>query len=378
MNEKRPSTSGPIQLELFHSTKQLNLSEAYENIPKDVAPNDPDIIWKDDTFALPVKKTFTVEGETFVSEIKPAMLEDSKTGKNRNIFPYFRELRLEYALISLASKQWLSVDYDGKGVPSYKLSVTYYQIQKEIVEAINRLEGKTLKPNDCPYNTSSIREGLQVLAESTIVVHKASEAGGKGTVTFRRINALYTDEGRTTIVFGDMISSYISSGDWNVADAHSILASKTYYTMKLKTLLHLKFRYAKKGAFYNPSLSHLIEKIGFREYENARETRRKMAELLESLPEVDHVDILHKREGRTIVDTVYHIFPSETFITSMIEANQLNKRAKNALIDRESEQVLIEPLERDFPSHRAYEEAKRDYDVRKGKILYARRHLPSK
>jgi hypothetical protein len=180
------------------------------------------------------------------------------------------------------------------------------------------------------------------------------------------------------VEFGSMISSYISRGDWNVADAHSILASKTYYTMKLKTLLHLKFRYAKKGAFYNPSLSLLMEKIGFNEYSQMRDALRRMTELLESLPEVDHVDVIQKKEGKKIVDAVYHIFPSESFVTSMIESNTLNKRAKTALVDREGEQVLIEPLERDFSTRRAYEEAKRDYDVRKGKILYSRRHLPSK
>jgi hypothetical protein len=148
--------------------------------------------------------------------------------------------------------------------------------------------------------------------------------------------------------------------------------------MKLKTLLHLKFRYAKKGAFYNPSLSLLMEKIGFTEYSEMRLALRRMTELLKSLPEVDHVDVIQKKEGRKIVDAVYHIFPSESFISSIIEANQLNKRAKTALVDHESGQVLIEPLERDFPTHRAFEEAKRDYDVRKGKNLFAGRHLPSK
>jgi hypothetical protein len=375
MNEKRPSSPRPIQLELFHSTRQLNLSEAYESIPKEVAPNDPAIVWESDNLALPIEKRFTVDGQTFVSEIKPVTLRDRKTKAYRSFFPYFRELRLEYALISLASKQWLSVDYERGGDPSYKLAVTYYQIQKEIVEAINTEEGKNLSPNECPYNTASIREGLNVLKQSVITVYDAS---GKKEYSFNRIKDIYMDGTRTVVEFGSMISSYISRGDWNVADAHSILASKTYYTMKLKTLLHLKFRYAKKGAFYNPSLSLLMEKIGFNEYSQMRDALRRMTELLESLPEVDHVDVIQKKEGKKIVDAVYHIFPSESFVTSMIESNTLNKRAKTALVDREGEQVLIEPLERDFPTRRAYEEAKRDYDVCKGKILYSRRHLPSK
>ena len=107
---------------------------------------------------MPVEKTFSGDGMTFTSEIKPATLRDAKTKKFRSFFPYFRELRLEYALISIASKQWLAVDYAISGEASYRLQVTYYQIQKEIVEAINRQEGKNLKPNDCPYNTSSIKE----------------------------------------------------------------------------------------------------------------------------------------------------------------------------------------------------------------------------
>ena len=39
----------------------------------------------------------------------------------------------------------------------------------------------------------------------------------------------------------------------------SILASKTYYMIKLKTLLNLKFRYAKRGSFFSPSHSYLKE-----------------------------------------------------------------------------------------------------------------------
>ena len=366
---KKLQIDRPIQLELFHSTKQLNLSEAYESIPKEVSPQDSAIVWESDNLALPVERTFSVDGQTFVSEIKPAVLRDPKTKKYKSIFPYFRELRLEYALISLSSKQWLSVDYHNGEDPTYKLHLTYYQIQKELIEAINQQEGTDLKPNDCPYNTSSIREGLKVLKESTITVYDSS---GKKEYGFNRIKDIYLDGNRTIIEFGTMISNYITRGDWNVADAQSILASKTYYTIKLKTLLNLKFRYAKSGAFYNPSLSHLVEKIGFREYENKRETIRKMKKLLESLTEVERVEILPKKDGRKIIGAVFHIFPSAAFVQSMIEANKLNKRVKNALVSGNEEQVLIEPMESDFVSKGDYHEAKRNYDIAKGKILHAR------
>ena len=50
-----------IQLELFQSTKKLNLSETYEAIPKDVSPNDPLINWINDGVAESVERTFQID-----------------------------------------------------------------------------------------------------------------------------------------------------------------------------------------------------------------------------------------------------------------------------------------------------------------------------
>lgn len=373
MSEQNKLPAHPIQLELFHSTKQLNLSEAYESIPKEVAPRDSAIVWESENIALPIEKSFSVDGQTFVSEIKPATLKTGKGKTYKSHFPYFRELRIEYALISLASKQWLGVDYHGGTEPTYKLQVTFYQIQKEIVEAINEQEGRDLKPNDCPYNTTSLNEGLKILKESSYTVYDAS---GKKEYSFNRIKDFYRNDDKLIIELGSMICGYISRGDWNVADAYSILASKTYYTMKLKTLLNMKFRYARRGSFYNPSFSLLAEKIGFGEYANKRDAIRKMKQLLEGLSEVEYVLMETKKEGRKVVDAVFQIAPSDQFIDSIIEANKLNRRAKDALVSPDGENVLIEPLESDFQNRRDYEKAKREYDTKKGQMLYSQRHLP--
>lgn len=373
MSEQDKQIAHPIQLELFHSTKQLNLSEAYESIPKEVAPTDTGIVWESENIALPIEKSFSVDGHTFVSEIKPATLKIGKGKAYRSHFPYFRELRIEYALISLASKQWLGVDYHSSSEPTYKLQLTFYQIQKEIVEAINEQEGRDLKPNDCPYNTTSLHEGLKILKESTYTVYDAS---GKKEYSFNRIKDFYRHGDKLIIELGSMICGYISRGDWNVADAYSILASKTYYTMKLKTLLNMKFRYARRGSFYNPSFSLLAEKIGFGEYANKRDAIRKMKQLLEGLSEVEYVLMETKKEGRKVVDAVYQIAPSDQFIDSIIEANRLNRRAKDAIISADGSTALIEPLESDFKSRRDYERAKREYDTKKGQLLYTQRHLP--
>ena len=372
MSEQNKLPAHPIQLELFRSTKQLNLSGVYESIPKEIAPKDAAIVWESENIALPIEKSFSVDGQTFVSEIKPATLKTGKGKTYKSHFPYFRELRIEYALISLASKQWLGVDYHDGTEPTYNLQVTFYKIQKEIVEAINEQEGRDLKPNDCPYNTTSLHEGLKILKESSYTVYDAS---GRKEYSFNRIKDFYRNGDKLIIELGSMICGYISRGDWNVADAYSILASKTYYTMKLKTLLNMKFRYARRGSFYNPSFSLLAEKIGFGEYANKRDAIRKMKQLLESLSEIEYVLIETKKEGRKVVDAVFQIAPSNQFVDSIIEANKLNRRAKDALISPDGESVLIEPLESDFRSRTDYEKAKREYDTKKGQMLYAQRHL---
>lgn len=375
MSEINKSSSHPIQLELFHSTKQLNLSEAYESIPKEVSPNDPMIVWESENIALPLEKSFSVDNQTFVSEIKPATIKDGKTKLYRSYFPYFRELRLEYALISLASKQWLGVNYQDNKEPTYVLHTTYYQIQKEIVDAINQKEGKNLKPNDCPYNTTSIHEGLKILKETTYTVYDTS---GKKEYSFNRIKDFYRNEQKLVIELGSMICGYISRGDWNAADAYSILSSKTYYIMKLKTLLNMKFRYAQKGSFYSPSYTLLAEKIGFGEYKDRRVAIHKLKGILEGLSEVEYVLLEMKKDGRKIVDAIYHIAPSEEFISSIIGTNKLNRRVKNAIVAPEGDSVLIEPIESEFLNRKDYEKAKREYDIAKGKLLYDKRHIITK
>jgi hypothetical protein len=156
--KKKPQYPIGIQLELFQSSKRLNLSETYEAIPKEVSLRDPALEWDNENIASPIEKPFSIEGAHFFSEITPALIKDRKTGKLKTIFPDNREARIEYAIISLASKQAIGVDTDKEDRKTFTLETTYYQIQKEIVEAINKQENRSLSPYDCPYNITSIKE----------------------------------------------------------------------------------------------------------------------------------------------------------------------------------------------------------------------------
>ena len=140
-----------------------------------------------------------------------------------------------------------------------------------------------------------------------------------------------------------MISQYISSGEWRAADTDSILASKSYYTIRLRTLFNLKFRYAGHESSFSPSLSYLIEKMNFHENKEKRITLQKIVKIIEGMHEIDRVVVDKKYNGKKITDAILHIYPSSTFISTMIENNKLTRRVKEPLII-DDQNALIEPI----------------------------------
>ncbi|GFO77785.1 hypothetical protein BPLS_P6432 [Bathymodiolus platifrons methanotrophic gill symbiont] len=105
-NKKEPEYPLGIQLELFQSTKRLNLSETYEAILKDVSATDPAITWINEYMSKPIEKPFSIGGQSFISEIIPAVIKDKKINDYKSVFPDLRESRIEYAIISRALKRF--------------------------------------------------------------------------------------------------------------------------------------------------------------------------------------------------------------------------------------------------------------------------------
>lgn len=357
-----------IQLQLFQSTKQLNLSETYEAIPKDVSPQDPGIRWISEHIAESVEKPYSINGKVFIAEISPANFKNTKTKIYQSHFPHLREARIEYVIISMASKKMLDVQADSENNKIFYLRTTYYQIQKEIVQSINKMEGRNLKPNDCPYNTSSIKEALEILKRTDISVRNES---GESVYIFNRIKDIYMEDKKVVIELWNMISQYISSGEWRAADTDSILASKSYYTIKLRTIFNVKFRYAGRESSFSPSLSYLIEKMAFHENKEKRITLQKVVKIVESMHEVEKVVVDKMYNGKKITDAILHIYPSPTFIETMIENNKLSRRAKEPLLIDDNT-ALIEPIPWEFETEREYQKARQDYYVLKGKALYGK------
>ena len=359
--KKNNQLSLGIQLELFQSTRRLNLSETYESIPKEISSTDPKIHWVNENIADPIEKIFTIDGKTFISEISPAIIKNRKKNIFQSCFPSLREARIEYAIISMASKKLVNISTDSEESKIFTLKTTYYQIQKEIIEAINKRGEKDLSPQDCPYNVTSIKEALEVLKKTNISIK--NEKGDKEYV-FNRIKDIYIDKHKVVVELGNMITNYVSSGDWRATDSHSILASKGKYELKIRVLLNLKFRYAQHGNSYSPSLSYLVEKLDFMEFENKRTTLQRVTQIIQKMHEVEKIEVEKKFEGRKITDAILHIYPTASFIQTMIENNKVTKRTQEVFPD-EHGKILVNPMRSDFDSDTDYKEAKRYYDVQK-------------
>lgn len=355
-----------MQLELFQSSKKLNLSETYETVPKEVSPNDPRIKWADKNLAYPVSQPFTLDKKHYDMEIIPAVFKDSK-GQSKSHFPYTLEARVEYAIISLSAKKLQFAKSANPNINEkvHTLYTTYYEVRKEIADAINKAKNKSIKPKDV-YKIEQIKKALETLKGTT---YKISDFQGEKDYTFNRINAFYNDGKNLVIELGSMVAGYINSGDWKATDSTGLLASKSYYELRLRSLINLRFRYATKGATYSPGLNFIIEKISFRQAKEKRITIQKIEKIINELPEVEKVEVERIKDGRKIVDAKFHISPSEEFIQEMIENNILTKRKEKAVVD-ENKELLIQPIRADFDSETEYEKALYDYKVKYGKHLH--------
>lgn len=345
------------QLELFKTEgNRLNVSNTYETIPKSVLKNDPDIVWINETVSESIEKHFTFKGQSFFSEITPASFKDRK-GIYRSHFPSFREDRVEYAIISLAEKS-ANIGRDKKDNPILFFKTTYYQIQKEIVDSINNDEGTTIPVKSCPYNSTEIKEALEILKRTDISVR--DENRNKKYI-FNRIKTVYIEEKNVVIELGDMMVDYINNGTWSTVDKNSILASKNPYEMKLKVLLNTNFRYAEKNKTFNPNLNTLIERISYIENKVKRITLFKIIKILENMHEVSKVEYEVIKEGRKIVDAKLKIFPSERFVSTMIINNKIDKSITEAVLDDNGE-ILIKPIRENFKSQSEFKKAFNEYN----------------
>lgn len=84
--------------------------------------------------------------------------------------------------------------------------------------------------------------------------------------------------------------------------------------------------------------------------------------------EVSKVEIEKRFNGRKLTDAILHIYPSESFVNTMITNNRLTKRTQEVMLTKENT-LLIEPIASEFSSEREYQQHKKAYFIEKQKQL---------
>lgn len=363
-----------VQLDLF-KTKKINLSALYTSMPLETMPKDERIQRDSDGNVKPdtIEETFTINKQAATLRKIPAIYKSHATKKTVVQFPYMREARVEQAINSILAKKQIDYDTDINNNTIFFLQLSLYAIRKEIVEAINKYEGKNLKVQDCPYKANDIKDALECLSGAGYVLeHPDFEDNG---FKFSRIKDVYQNGENYTIEIGSFVSRSIKTGDWNVLEPSSLLASREFYEYRLKLLLYMNFRNARKEASfvfeghtykkpYTATLDFLCQKMQYGGYKQPSRIIQHIKKMAKGISEIDEILVTPVKQGRTItMASKIHIVPSDSFVNSVIENNILSRRSKEQryVIDGTQQEYYIEPLRSEFESESAYNAALLEY-----------------
>ncbi len=358
------------QLELFTSTKKINLTDLYMRIPKGLnTERSKQVVWESKNLAQPIKLPFlTYEKKPLIATIKPAYIEDTKNeGVFKSMFPGLREERVEGAITQLMTQNELQVDYDSKNISRTFITVTPYQIRKTIVDATNEREGKNLSVNDCAYSTNEILEALKILKGTEITVTSGSGKGEKKEYQFNRIQDLFLDGNKRQVIgINTMITASITNENYLPFD-RTFIALSTEIQSSIVRYIHLNWRGLSRGQKMEIFAITFMEKIEY-SIDSKKSTSKNIAmflNILRSIKEIDLIEFDEERtikSGRAIKNKLLVITMSEYFFNKVIELNKIQKRSKERKMTKNG--LLIKPLKEEYRTDSEYQVAIKAYHTK--------------
>lgn len=376
-----------LDIELFRITNKLNLSDRYESIPKEVSPRDKSISRCENNRLITntYETVFHLDKIPFKVSITPATIK-YKNDKRMNVsrYPFITETKVEYAILSIATRNLDSLRKAGKDAPVLVVRTTIYEIKKEIARAINKCraedcaarikelhtEGKKMSsterksyepvlPNNV-YTNQQITDALDILMNTA---YQVDSFDGKQRYKFKRINSYGADDNekgtKLLIELGSQVAEYINSSSWRPVEGHNLIGSYSYYAIRLRSLLYNRFVYANRKNKYNPGLDLLLEHTTYPEMRSKKETANKLVDILESLKEVRKVVLDVKKEGRKVVNIIFNIYASDYFINAQVEANNLLQENERAVFF--NGHLLVKPLESSYDRREDYKADLEEY-----------------
>lgn len=259
-------------------------------------------------------------------------------------YPSDREEKVERALIRLASKGHI-ISISGNMGTRYAVAFSLNELQAEM---------KTVNQS---INQQELKEALNVLKGTTMKMRLTVEEQESGESKSYEYTENYLDAmhfsgevGRTKVKCVAVLNSVMESKIENM-EYKGYLFEKTQrfsrsLTRWLSARLYTTFRFASHQTNYHFLLIDMSIKFGSIESKKItngrlvsirRDMTKTMSELKDAEIIADYLIENRKGDNGEIIDYLYTVVPSETFINEVIE---LNKQAKTTRIKMVSEEEI--------------------------------------
>jgi hypothetical protein len=337
-----------VQLELLapwyaRETNESRTLDLFDAIPKYPFPTTTT-----STKADRIQAPFTLRGKRYLAEILPAQIKDTKTGRERLVFPGSREELVERALRFIAVQQ----------IAKTKLTADL-QTGRQAVTVFFSLSmlRRHLEELAHGFKLNEIKEALDILSGTMIELSAAEQdqpESKKGKWTNRRRNFIKAtilsnyagafeqvdtsgEKSHAAMTFHPLASQAILGLAYFPINHTRVSSLKRPLSRWLTSRMSHNYRQARKSGYvhnegYHIALKTILEERGLprksRLRDNVDAVREALAEMTQRriLAEMQAYDekLTHaSTKGRPkIVEAVWRLYPSCQFVDEVIKANR--------------------------------------------------------
>lgn len=306
--------------------KLSNTIELWDLVPKYfISRQHMNKLRNDDGNLRSIEKDFVFRGKSFKAIIRPARITFEK-GQEKEFYPSAREELVEDALRKIAAEQDQGfLDGNNSGV-----TFSLYMLRQE------------LKKRNHSMSYQEVIESLSVMSNCRIEINTAD---GEGVSSFPILSGLIgvsqkqfkeDPQSRWIAYFNPLVTESMRAMTYRQYDYHTMMSHRT----QLARYLHKRFSHVWTNAeimnCMDIKFSTIQRDSGLLNYEEIRFAVRKLDESFDELKASNVISSYTKdiqRGARNkILDVMYHIWPSVTFVKEV-------KRASKRLNDLKKESV---------------------------------------
>lgn len=311
-----------VQFDLFNTfvtndkNKVSNSVEVWETIPKYFfTPEQIKKLRNADGLAKPFKFPYTRDGQQFICEIQPALIED-KDGNYKAYFPSYTEELVEDALKKILTVQNLGIHDPAKHETWIRFTLS--MISKE------------LRAMNCGRDRKAIKHALAVMSGCILTLYRGKKEVWRGSilqdlVTVDREQYIEDSNAYHVARLPLFVSHAIDRLQYRQFNYERLMHCKgqlSKWILKKLINRYVQANYITKYHFLYSDLKN----SGYLQCIKESDNRRKAIEAFEELivqGALITYQVTEKKEGRKIVDMLFHdITPSREFINEQTAANK--------------------------------------------------------